>query len=57
MRIFILGSSGMLGAYLKSFLQSKYELICPNRKDIDFCDDENKRAIVGRLGLASAAVA
>jgi dTDP-4-dehydrorhamnose reductase len=42
MRIFILGSSGMLGAYLKSFLQSKYELICPNRKDIDFCDDESK---------------
>ncbi len=42
MRIFILGSSGMLGAYLKSFLQSKYELICPNRNDIDFCDDESK---------------
>lgn len=42
MRIFILGSSGMLGTYLKSFLQSEYELICPNRKDIDFCDDESK---------------
>lgn len=40
MRIFILGSSGMLGTYLKSFLQSKYELICPNRKDVDFCDNE-----------------
>lgn len=42
MRIFILGSSGMLGTYLKSFLQSKYELICPSRKDIDFCDDQSQ---------------
>jgi dTDP-4-dehydrorhamnose reductase len=42
MRIFILGSSGMLGTYLKKFFQTRYELVCPLRKDIDFCDDEDK---------------
>ena len=42
MRIFILGSSGMLGTYLKQLFKSKYETICPDRNDVDFCDDESQ---------------
>jgi len=42
MRIFILGSSGMLGNYLKNFFKFKYEIICPERDSIDLCDDESK---------------
>ncbi|RJO59334.1 NAD-dependent epimerase/dehydratase family protein [Candidatus Parcubacteria bacterium] len=35
MRIIILGSNGMLGNYLKTYLGSKYELLALTRKDID----------------------
>lgn len=42
MRLFILGSTGMLGTYLKKFFEKKYQLICPTKTDINFCDDENK---------------
>lgn len=35
MKIFIFGSNGMLGNYVKSFLSNKYEIISLTRKDYD----------------------
>ena len=35
MKIFIFGSNGMLGNYVKSFLSNKYEIIPLTRKDYD----------------------
>lgn len=43
MKIIILGSNGMLGTYLQTYLKDKYELILVTRKNIDFsssCEEE-----------------
>lgn len=40
MKVIILGSNGMLGNYLKTYLSKKYDVIALTRKDIDFSADE-----------------
>jgi dTDP-4-dehydrorhamnose reductase len=36
MKIILLGSNGMLGSYLKTYLADKYDVLALTRKDIDF---------------------
>ena len=39
MKIIILGSTGMMGTYLKKFLKADYEIVCPSRAQLNFMSD------------------
>jgi NAD dependent epimerase/dehydratase family enzyme len=41
MKIILLGSNGMLGSYLRSYLSDKYELLPLTRNDIDLSTSES----------------
>ena len=42
MKIFIFGSNGMLGTYMKTFLSEYYTVICLERKHFDICSVNEK---------------
>ena len=47
--IYLFGSSGMLGNYVKTILSKSYEIICYNRNDYDILNDKfNKLNIIMR---------
>ena len=63
MKIILLGSNGMLGSYLKSYLSDKYEFLALTRSNIDLstCESEiisyfDKNINVGDIIINSAGV-